>query len=75
MYVYFSFLTVFVEAKAETFFSFTYMLVTNNVYAKVRYKEWRGHPYALDLRGRPRKFGTPLYTYKNATTPQGREHS
>ena len=42
---------------------------------KFGHKEWRGHPYALDLRGRPRKFGTPLYTYKNATTPQGREHS
>jgi len=23
------------------------------------HKEWRGHPYALDLRGRPRKYGTP----------------
>jgi len=23
-------------------------------------QEWRGHPYALDLRGRPRIFGTPI---------------
>ena len=36
---------------------------------KSGYKEWRGYPYALDLRGRPRKFGTPHYIYKNATTP------
>ena len=35
------------------------------------HKEWRGHPYALDLRGRPRKFGTPPYIYKNAATPKG----
>ena len=63
------------KPKPRRFFSFTYMLVMDNVYAKVSHKEWRGHPYALDLRGRPRKFGTPLYTYKNATTPQGREHS
>lgn len=33
------------------------------------HKEWRGHPYALDLRGRRENFGTPLYNYKNATTP------
>jgi len=23
--------------------------------ATIRTQEWRGHPYALDLRGRPRK--------------------
>lgn len=33
------------------------------------HKEWRGNSYALDLRGRPRKFGTPHYIDKNATTP------
>ena len=66
MDVYFSFLTVFVDAKAETFFSFTYMLVTNNVYAKVRHKEWRGHPYALNQRGEPRKL-EPLLSNKNAS--------
>ena len=27
--------------------------------ATIGTQEWRGHPYALDLRGRPRKFGTP----------------
>ena len=27
--------------------------------AAVGTQEWRGHPYALDLRGELRKFGTP----------------
>ena len=26
---------------------------------KEKYEEWRGHSYALNLRGEPRKFGTP----------------
>jgi len=26
-----------------------------------RNKEWRGHPYALNLRGGPEKIGTPDY--------------
>ena len=32
------------------------------------HKEWRGHPYALYLRGAPENL-EPLTQYKNATTP------
>ena len=31
----------------------------------IRHKEWRGHSYALNLRGAPEKM-EPLYSYKNA---------
>ena len=27
-------------------------------------QEWRGHPYALDLRGRREKFGTPHFNIR-----------
>lgn len=33
------------------------------------YKKWRGHSYALYLRGGPRKL-EPLSTNKNAATPR-----
>ena len=29
------------------------------LFATIGTQEWRGHPYALDLRGRREKFGTP----------------
>jgi len=28
---------------------------------RVSTQKWRGHPYALNLRGRREKFGTPTY--------------
>ena len=37
---------------------------------RFEHNEWRGASYALYLRGRREKFGTPYLTSKNATTPK-----
>ncbi len=36
---------------------------------KEKHKEWRGHSYALYLRGAPQKWN-PSLRYKNAATPK-----
>ena len=48
-------------------------MLLNSSMQKSGYKEWRGHSYALYLRGWPRKL-EPLTQYKNATMPK-RVHS